>query len=233
MTIMRIKYKKQGNLKFISHLELMKTVERIFRRMQLPLKFSQGFNPHPKISFAAPLPVGVSSEAEFLDAELTEEIDLKEMLATQKQFLPNGLEFVEATFLEKSSSLMSLVEFSEYVLNLELSEDMDEEAFKSKLESFLNREEILFKKKNKKGKMTEKNIRELIFKIDFMTKTGNEILLRTKLKTGSNGNLKPEILIALMNEYDNLGAIDHKLRIHRISLSALKKDEEINLFEAK
>jgi len=65
-----IKYTKEDRLKFISHLELIRVIERALRRGNIPLKFSEGFNPHPKISFAAPLSVGVSSQGEYMTVEV-------------------------------------------------------------------------------------------------------------------------------------------------------------------
>jgi len=232
MVILRLKYKKDKNLKFISHLELMKTVERIFRRMELPLKFTQGFNPHPKISFAAPLPVGVSSESEYLDVELTEKVHLKGLIRNQKPFMPEGLEFVEGIYLQKTKSLMSLVTSSEYVINLETEAVISAEKMQEMINQFLDNESIILKKKNKKGKLTESNIRERIYNVTYMTAHENSHMIRVKLSTGSEGNLKPEVMLTLFNEYESVGIIAHKTRIHRIALMGKVEGKEVDLLES-
>lgn len=233
MIILRVKYKKDKNLKFISHLELMKTVERIFRRMKLPMKFSQGYNPRPKLSFAAPLPVGVSGESEYLDVELTETVDVQDFIREQGEFMPDGLELLDGSYLEKSKSLMSLVTSSEYVINVELEKDLEADLVKDKIISFLNRDEIIMKKVNKKGKMKETNIRERIYSIEYMTSMGGCMVLRTKLSTGSEDNLKPEVMMDLFNKYEELGLIAHKLRIHRIDLKGSVDGNEVDLMSAR
>ena len=233
MTIMRLKYKKDKNLKFVSHLELMKTVERIFRRMKLPMKFSQGYNPRPKLSFAAPLPVGVSGECEYLDVELLETVEINDFLRNQESFMPDGLEFLAGAYLEKSKSPMSLVSSSEYIINIEVEEAIEPLLMKEKIASLLNRDEAIMKKVNKKGKMKETNIRDRIYSIEYMTCIDGCIVLRTKLSTGSEANLKPEVMMDLFDQYETLGLIAHKLRIHRIDLKASVGGKEVDLMSAR
>ena len=76
----RLKFKKTGKLKFISHLDLMRTMKGALGRAGVPLKYSEGFNPHPKMVFSLPLPVGAESVCEYLEITLTEECDEKKLL---------------------------------------------------------------------------------------------------------------------------------------------------------
>ena len=162
MIILRIKYKKENNMKFLSHLELIKTLERAFRRMNFKMAFSQGFNPKPKISYAAPLPVGVETECDYLDVELLEKIDLEALLENQKQFLPNGLEFLEAKYRDKSKKMMALITDSAYIIQLITEEKYSKEDIQSKLDAFEAEDKITFEKMTKKNKLKVVDIKPFI-----------------------------------------------------------------------
>ena len=103
-------YEKVGPARFISHLDLLRTFGRAARRAGLPLAFTQGFNPHPKITFAAPLAVGISGEAEFADLELTEKIPAPFVARALSDALPEGLRVLEVRQLKGAGpALMAMV----------------------------------------------------------------------------------------------------------------------------
>lgn len=232
MITLRIKYKKEHNMKFLSHLELIKTMERVFRRMKLPMAFSQGFNPKPKISYAAPLPVGVESECDFLDVELTEKIDIKTLLATQKEYLPAGLEFVEAKYFGKMKSLMSMVTDSAYIIQLLAKRAYTKEEVQKLMESFLSLEAITYEKRNKKNKLKTIDIKPLIQSVEVLVVNDDQIILKALLTTGSNGNLKPEKMTELFAEHAGIELIPGKDRYRRIELYARdQRNKLITLFE--
>ena len=229
---LRIKYKKLHNMKFLSHLELIKTMERAFRRMNLPMKFSQGFSPKPKISYAAPLPVGVESECEYLDVELVEKVDLTELLANQKQYLPNGLVFIEAKHFGKTNKLMALVTDSTYIIQFLTDEKHTKEDIINKVDHFKSTEEITYEKLNKKKQMKVINIKPLIQNIEVISADKNQVILKALLTTGSNGNLKPEKLVELLCKYELIDMIEGKDRYKRIELFARDKNNKLlTLFE--
>jgi len=92
----RLRFEKTGPARHISHLDLMRTFQRVFRRAELPLAYSEGFNPHPYLSAARPLPVGVSSVCELLDLGLTQPMDWDQLPARISRVLPAGLQVLEA-----------------------------------------------------------------------------------------------------------------------------------------
>ena len=96
MVQIRIKYAKTNSGRFLSHLDLMRAWERSIRRSGLPLAFSQGFNPHPKISFGSALSVGVTSNGEYMDMELTEAVELTQLKERLTQNLPPALMLLDA-----------------------------------------------------------------------------------------------------------------------------------------
>ncbi|MCH4886661.1 DUF2344 domain-containing protein [Acidaminobacter sp. JC074] len=232
MIILRIKYKKENNMKFLSHLELIKTMERAFRRMNFKMAFSQGFNPKPKISYAAPLPVGVESECDFLDVELLEKVDLDELIKNQKQYLPNGLEFVEAKYRGKSKKLMSLVTDSAYIIQVCTEVEMTKEALQDKLDHFLSQDQITYEKLNKKKKLKLIDIKPLIGSFEILSVYKDQVILKAMVTTGSNGNLKPEKLTELFCEKEGIPSIVGKDRYRRVELYARNEHgTKVNLFE--
>lgn len=115
MQRIRIKFTKQGLLKFISHRDLMRLMERAVRRAELPLALSAGFNPHPKISFASALSVGVSSLSEYADITLSWRVEPREVLNRLNGKLPSQVRVLEAKEVSlKSPSLNSTINVAEY-----------------------------------------------------------------------------------------------------------------------
>lgn len=105
----RVEYEKKGALIYISHLDLIRVWERLLRRTELPLRFTEGFNPRVKMDFCPPLPMGVIGENEVMDFFLTEEVELKEILNRLKANTPDGLGIKRIRIApDKSPSLFSL-----------------------------------------------------------------------------------------------------------------------------
>ena len=94
-----IKFSKGEGIKFISHLDLMRTIQRIIRRSGVPIEYSKGFNPHMALSLAQPLSVGVYSD-EYMDIVLTEEMNVADLLARLNEAAPPTIRFFEATPIE-------------------------------------------------------------------------------------------------------------------------------------
>ena len=111
---LRIVFAKGERIKYISHLDLVRTWERALRRAGIPLAYSHGFNPRPKMAFAAALPLGLTSRGEVMDLFLTHSLSPSDFARRLKPHLPPGLEilFVEEVAL-KSPSLQSQVRSAE------------------------------------------------------------------------------------------------------------------------
>lgn len=114
----RIRFGKDGPLRFVGHLDLARTWERVLRRAQAPLEYSQGFTPRPRMQFAAALPLGVSSECEYLDAWLTERLDdppLAAWIERLQATSPQGLTVLAIEDVPiKGAALPVLVTHAEY-----------------------------------------------------------------------------------------------------------------------
>lgn len=223
---LRIKYHKEHHLRFVAHLEMVRLMERVFRRMDLPLHYTQGFNPHPRISFASPLSVGVESVSELLDVELTEKMPVEEVLARAKVALPRGLSFETAKYVEDKRSLMSLVTWAEYTVLL----DCFIEAWRMKelISQVMTMETLPVQKKGGKSDGKTVDIRAQIAEIN-LVENDQGATLRMVLANGSGGSLKPELLVQTLG---TLGAADLTIeKVVRTNLFTTENNKRMELLE--
>lgn len=187
----RLQFSKTGETKFVSHLDLVRLFSRAFKRAQLPLAYSEGFNPHPKMSIGIPLSVGVTSECELLDAELFREVDSEEIRTRLNKKMPTGVSILKVRPLAQGEKKLSAVYGAQYRITL-----LDTEISAEELEKFLSLDAVEIEKKTKRSqKMTD--IASDIFSIERM----DARTLRMNLATGSSANLKPEVVLAAMQLY--------------------------------
>jgi len=212
-----VKYEKTGYSKYLGHLEMVTQVERILRRLGLPLEYSKGYNPRPQISFAAPLAVGVSSVGEYFEVKVTEEFDLNKIIKIDESYLPKGIKFVGAKFSTNSKSIMALVKSSTYIIYSKTDLVYDEEMIRDKVKEFLNQDEVNWVKIRKKKKPITKNIINLINNVLVMNTSNKEIIFRVDVKTGSAGNLKPEIVLEKFSEFADINLLD-EVEIQRLEI---------------
>lgn len=113
----RFRFRKGNEIRFLSHLDLIRTLERAIRRANLPIAYSEGFNPRPKMSFGFALAVGVLSEGEYGDYEFVEDLDPEEFVSRYNRVLPPGLQVFEAeTLPPRTATLMSVINAATYQL---------------------------------------------------------------------------------------------------------------------
>ena len=156
----RMCYNKIGYGRYISHLDLIRVFERTCRRAKIPVLYSEGFNPHPKFSFAPPLTLGFSSESEYMDMEIENNFngDLKTLF---NEHLPEGIIISEIKEISLPiESLDKAIQFAEYEVQI-FDKSINHSEFESELKSFLEREEIIVQRKTK-GKIRTLNIRPYI-----------------------------------------------------------------------
>lgn len=208
--IIRTKFNKENDMIYISHLDLQQLLQRAFRRAEIDLVHSQGYNPHPKISYGNALALGTESQGEYVDVEIEEDLSIQEYLQRMNEQLPDGITFIKAEEIDKQTpSLASTIEYGEYLFTIELEKSLSKEHITSNLLKFMAQEEIMITKKNKKGKMVESDIRPMIKNFDILDIENDKITLEATLATGSKANLNttifiPKILEILELEMDPL-----------------------------
>jgi radical SAM-linked protein len=154
--LIRIKFEKQGALRFIGHLDLMRTFQKTFRRADIPIAYSEGYNPHQIFSIASPLTLGIGSVGEYLDLKLKESMDLDDLISAINNASPEGIKVTAAVMLEeKAAAGMAAVLGASYTITGKIN-DFD-------LDGLLSKETITVTKKTKKGKLKEMDIKPGIF----------------------------------------------------------------------
>jgi radical SAM-linked protein len=144
----RIRYAKRGPLRFTSHRDFARAFERAVRRAGVPIAFSQGFTPHPKISYASAAPTGVASEAEYLEIGLRAPLDPAELRVALDAALSPGLDVLEAV-VAGEGSLADRIDASRWLLELPRIGDEQAEAA---VAAFLAADEVLVERMTKQGK---------------------------------------------------------------------------------
>ncbi len=177
-------YEKTSSAKYVSHLDFVRMFGRAIRRAKLPIAYSEGFNPHPLLTFALPLSVGYTSECEILELVLSEEISPDEVKDRINAVLPPGVRITEA---HEGKSRMKALDIALYVVYPEKVPDG--------ISDFLLKNEILIEKKTKSG-IKETDIRPDIKDIKVYLNR-----IEMTLSAGSRANLKPEVVVNAMNKY--------------------------------
>lgn len=226
MPVYRMMYAKEGPARYISHLDLLRTFERAARRAGLPIAFTGGFNPHPKIAFAAPLAVGTAGEAEYADLELVREVPVSSLRRDLSRTLPEGLRLIEVRRIgERAPALMSMVRRATYRGEARLKSMVSQGVLDRAIEAFLARSEILVQRKKKAGENRIYDIRPGIFAMS--GRLDNDIIIiEAELKTGSHDNIRFEEVMEAFSTNSQL-PIEGKYVLYRTGLfSAEEKDKK-------
>lgn len=209
MSKKRLKFSKTGMGKFISHLDLLRTFTRAIHRAELPVRYSQGFNPHQLITFSLPLPIGVTSETEFVDIDFEDTAADSEIMTKLNENLPPDIKILSVSAVScKANDIVA----ARYMIDIDAKEMID----KDKIENFFNQENIPAVKKTKKGEK-EVNLREYIRDWKLVNKAGKTASFDITLSAGGAANIKPDILLAKLCEF--IGETEFEgYNIHRIEI---------------
>ena len=212
-----IEFTKNGYIKYTSHLDMLRMFKRAFKKTKLGLRYSQGFNPHPKMSFAQPLSLGYSSKCELIEFELAAPKDEKEMLKKMQEQMPEGVELLRCKELSPDvKSLASCAEAARY--KIWLPTDFEDEELKSLLADYLAQEEITALKRQKKTKeLKPVNIRHMISEGEIL-KLGDFAMLQVLLDCGSQSNCSPELVISTFCEFAGIDTPRYEIEVERIKI---------------
>ncbi len=144
---LRIRYAKRGRLRFTSHRDFSRAFERAVFRARIPMAYSSGFNPHPRISYAGAAPTGSASEAEYLEIALAQVVDPAAVQSALDEALPEGLDVLQVV-VSGGGSLADLLEASRW--NIELA-DVPLDDARAAAAAFLVAEEVVVERMTKKG----------------------------------------------------------------------------------
>ncbi len=188
----RITFTKQGALRYTGHLDLHRLWERAMRRGELPIAYSQGFHPQPKISLAAALPLGFSSRAEMLDVRLNEEMPLDEISKRLKESLPPDIHIVNVESVdERAPALQTQVLSAAYEVHL--TEAVDGAELTRRVEMLMMSESMVRERRNKSY-----DLRPLIEMLSVVTEASGKVWLRMTLAAREGATGRPEEVLAAL-----------------------------------
>jgi len=223
-----VKYAKQDAVKYISHLDLMRTLHRALRRAGIPVAFSQGYNPQPRVAFAPPLSVGMTSQGEYMDVVLASRMSPREFCRRLNGALPRGITMLKAVAIDESlPSLMSMIERALYRIILK-APGLSMEGV---LKDFLAQPHITMTKSGKKGERLV-NIRPMIHRLEVVGREGEKVIMEAMLSAGSRESLNPGQLVHLLLEFAGTGDGSSYLSdIHRLDMFLYRGNEWITPLE--
>ena len=184
----RVTFSKQGALRYIGHLDLHKIWERSIRRAKLPLSYSQGYHPQPKIQLAAALPLGFTSRAEVMDIWLNEDLDSESLPAALEGHMPPGLEILQVEVVDdRAPALQMVVTSAEY--QVEITEAGSASGLNHKIASVMESESIPRERRKK-----QYDLRPLIEEL--AAANNNGLFMRLAAREGATG--RPEEVLAAL-----------------------------------
>jgi len=189
-----IKFTKESEIKFVGHLDLMRTIQRMMKRSGLPIVYSQGFNPHINLSLAQPLAVGVYSGGDYFDVQFQEEVDLQKIKEDLNSSAPAGIRILEVSGIREEDNKkifksMAAIDAASYSIRIRYT---DASRLENEMNDMLGKNQWVTLKKSKSGEK-EVDIKPMVMDMDFRI-SGNILIVDATVSCGSKENLSPELL---------------------------------------
>ncbi len=235
----RIKFSKTGSMRFIGHLDVMRYFQKAFLRASIKMSYSQGFSPHPIMSFTSPLGIGLSSDAEYMDIMLEESNSADIMINRINAVMNDEIQVKDFSFIKDSAKpSMSALSACDYLIAAKPEGSgklLDKKFIKKHLDEFIMQDKIEILKKTKKSEKIidiRKNIYHISDNIvDFEKMTGQNYgklcinqeclpILYCTLTAGSVINIKPELVLEAFCNYSGIAYNLFSYQIHRLEMYA-------------
>jgi len=207
---LRLRFSRGQELKYISHLDLMRLWERVLRRAEIPLIYTEGYSPHPRISLAAPLSIGMTSEAELMDLTVDRSASAHSLMRGVRPQLPRGVDLFEVWHVPLTApSLQSQLRYAEY--RVEVAAERSGEEMRVAVDCLMRARELPWQHMRDTGPRLY-DLRPLIDRIWLEGGDDVAFVLGMRLRCGPQGTGRPEQVAAA------LGLKEHPLSIHRSRL---------------
>ena len=223
-----IKFTKEPNIKFISHLDVLRTIQRNIRRAHLPIEYSQGFNPHMATSIAQPLSVGVYSSGEYMDMVLTTEMNEEEIIKRLNETAPSGIKYISALAIpyvegqKKVPQAMAMIDAARYIIKIKYNDVKNTE---NEINKLLEKSEWNCIKKSKKGER-EVDIKTFIKEFSFWIKD-EYLIINALISTGSREHLSADLLIRYIQENTTNADLEAFVDTKREEMYFYKKEDKL------
>lgn len=210
---MRVTFRKLGRARYISHLDLNRTMTRAVRRAGLPIWYTEGFNRHPYLTFASPLSLGYEGERETMDVRLEKDMDLVELANRLNAVMPEGLEITDAAWAVKKAGE---VDRAVYRITVSCSADT--------VLALFDKNEILVQKRTKKKDIKTVDLKPaLAASAPTITETDHGCVIELTLPCNSADTVNPSLVMTALESVTHTTSITYTVR----RLAVLDKDGEI------
>jgi radical SAM-linked protein len=222
----RIKFRKWGVMKFIGHLDMMRYFQKVIRRADIDICYSEGFSPHQIMSFAAPLGVGITSDSEYLDIEVHTTEDSQTAIQRLNAVMVDGVEVTGYVKLpDNAKTAMAIVAAADYRLSVKEGYTLPLTAIEwtEKIKKyFTDADSFVIVKQTKKSER-EVDLKPLVYAFEVQEgEFGPDFFL--KVSTGSIDNIKPELVLASLFEKCGLDYDENAIGIHRMEVYARNEE---------
>ncbi len=217
----RVKFSKEGAVKFIGHLDVMRYFQKAIRRAGIDVAYSEGFSPHMIMSFAAPLGVGVTSTGEYFDMELKSAVSSRQMEDAFNAQMAEGIRVLSVREIPqgKAHAAMSLVAAADYLVSFREGK-APAAGWQDRVRQFLDQKEIVILRKTKRSEK-ETDIRPWIYQMEV-----RQDAIFLQLAAGSVHNLKPELVLEAFAAFLGEELAPFALMVHRLETYANVGSEE-------
>ena len=206
----RIKFSKEGPVRFIGHLDIMRYFQKAIRRAGIDIAYSTGFSPHQIMSFASPLSVGHESCGEYFDVELNSITDTEDIKMRLNRTMAEGIQILQAAVLDETEgNAMASVAAADYLISFRDSVSLPDD-WKEKLTAFYKKDKIPVIKKTKKGER-EIDLKETIYQLKI-----REDQVYMLLDAGSGSNMKPGFVLETFCTAENISLPEYPFRVRRL-----------------
>lgn len=214
----RIRFAKQGMMKFVGHLDMVRYFQKVMRRANVDIAYSEGFSPHQKMSFAAPLSVGITSKGEYFDIEVNSTDSSETMINALNQQNVEGVKVLSYKLLpEGAKNAMSIVAGADYFVYLDsVSKEM--------VDAFYQQSSIQILKKTKRSEKVV-DIKPMIYELQY-----REDGIFMKVAQGSAANLKPDLVVKALSEFANI-SLPEFIQYERLDMYCIEHEQLVSLDE--
>ncbi len=216
-----VKWTKEGDMRYISHLDIMRLFQRAIKRKGIRMKYTEGYSPHPKMSIAQPLSLGYTSVGEYFEFESLEDMDPELVRELLDSAMPEGIRMDSCSVLrETKKAVGALITAGDYHVGIRMEDPEGYRKIREAARWFMEQPSVTVQKVQKKsGKIKEIDIRQKVRELEIQQQEGY-LLLSLKVDTGSQSNLNPEVLLEKLRERAELSGGDMETMIERVEMYA-------------
>ena len=225
----RIKFSKNGAVRYTGHLDVMRYFQRVIKRAQLPVKYSEGFSPHQLLSFAFPLSVGYTSDGEYFDMVMTEKVNESYIKDAMNNQSDTGIKVIAVKQLDsKERNCMACVFAASYNITIK-DKIVLPDNFKEKAVDYLSQATIPVNKPKKKGGgFTQMDLKRYLYDYRFV----DDRTVYICVNAGSETNINPAFVMREICNDQNIDLDDNPFFIHRVDIFQNDSDDDNAILRA-